>query len=140
MTDHGQVVLVDGEAELDHAVDARAKGVGLVQGEAAGQQRSLKQQQHQVLHRLVALVHVSALLQLLQYTYVHLMLGKILFVIFKLNVNPTPTVKRMCKKHARIADARHLPRGRSDSKDLPSIATEMSVHRYACSMLQIPKF
>ena len=34
---HGcDVVVVDGEAELDHAVDAAAEGVGLVQGEAAG--------------------------------------------------------------------------------------------------------
>ena len=57
--------LVQGEAELDHPVDAVAEGVGVVQREAAGQHRRLEQQQHQVLHRLVALVRVRPLLQLL---------------------------------------------------------------------------
>ena len=47
-------------------VDAAAKGVGLVQAEARGEQRGLEQQHDQVLHRLVALVCVSALAQLLQ--------------------------------------------------------------------------
>mmetsp|Transcript_6459 Transcript_6459/g.16731 ORF Transcript_6459/g.16731 Transcript_6459/m.16731 type:complete len:555 (+) Transcript_6459:414-2078(+) len=57
-------VLVDGQAQLHHAVDAARESVGLIQREAARQQSGLKQQQDQVLHRLVALVCVGALAQL----------------------------------------------------------------------------
>lgn len=64
---HLQVsILVDAEAQLDHAVDAGAEGVGLVQGEAGDEQRLLEQQQHQVLDGPVALVGVRALPDLLQ--------------------------------------------------------------------------
>merc|ERR1719313_1970815 len=59
-----EVVLVDGEAELDHAVDAPGEGVGLVQGEARGEERGLEEEEHQVLHGLVALVGLGALAEL----------------------------------------------------------------------------
>jgi hypothetical protein len=49
-------VLVDGETQLDHAVNAPAEGVGLIQREAGGEHRRLEEQQHQVLDGLVALV------------------------------------------------------------------------------------
>ena len=48
-----------------HTEDAVSKCGGVVQGEAAGQQAGLEEQQDQVLHRLVALVSVSTLPQLL---------------------------------------------------------------------------
>merc|ERR1719164_289063 len=50
------VVVLDGEAELDHAVDAAGKGRGLVEREARGEERRLEEQVHEVLNRLVALV------------------------------------------------------------------------------------
>ena len=54
-------VLVDGETELDHAVDAAAEGVGLVEGEARGEQRGLEEEEDEILDGLVALVRVRAL-------------------------------------------------------------------------------
>ena len=56
--------VVDGQAQLDHAVDAPAERVRLVQAEARGEQRGLEEQQHKVLDRLVALVRLGALAQL----------------------------------------------------------------------------
>merc|ERR1712205_213448 len=50
------VVVLDGEAELDHAVDAAGEGGGLVEREARGEQRGLEEQVDEVLDRLVALV------------------------------------------------------------------------------------
>jgi hypothetical protein len=46
-------------------VDAAGKRVWLVEAEARGQQRCLKQQHHKVLDRLVAFVGVRPLLELL---------------------------------------------------------------------------
>lgn len=59
-------VLIDGQAQLDHAVNASAKGVGLVQAEAAHEQGLLVQQQHQVLDGAVALVGLRSLPDLLE--------------------------------------------------------------------------
>merc|ERR1712127_874111 len=59
------VVLLDGEAELDHAVDAAGEGGGLVEREARGEQRGLEEQVHEVLDRLVALVGGALGLELL---------------------------------------------------------------------------
>mmetsp|Transcript_17764 Transcript_17764/g.57462 ORF Transcript_17764/g.57462 Transcript_17764/m.57462 type:complete len:716 (-) Transcript_17764:251-2398(-) len=58
------IVLVDAEAELDHAVDAGAEGVGVVEREARGEHGGLEQQEHEILDGLVALVRVAALLEL----------------------------------------------------------------------------
>merc|ERR1712087_622385 len=50
------VVVVDRQAELDEAVDARGEGRGLVQGEARGQQRGVVEEPDEVLDGLVRLV------------------------------------------------------------------------------------
>merc|ERR1711988_1515388 len=50
------VVVLDREAELDHAVDAAGKRGGLIEREARREQRRLKQEVDEVLDRLVALV------------------------------------------------------------------------------------
>ncbi len=47
-------------------VDSGAKGAGLIQAEARGEQGSLVQQQHQILDCLVTLVCICTLAQLLQ--------------------------------------------------------------------------
>ncbi len=47
-------------------VDSGAKGAGLIQAEARGEQGSLVQQQHQILDRLVTFVCICTLAQLLQ--------------------------------------------------------------------------
>ena len=52
-------------AGAHHAEDAVPESGGVVQGEAAGEEAGLEEQEHQVLHRLVALVSVSTLPQLL---------------------------------------------------------------------------
>eukprot|EP00959_Pyramimonas_sp_CCMP1952_P094284 1972302-Pyramimonas_sp.AAC.1 len=57
-------ILVDAEAELDHAVDAAAEGGGLVQGEAGGEEGGLEEQQHEVLDGLVRLVSLGTLAKL----------------------------------------------------------------------------
>mmetsp|Transcript_76115 Transcript_76115/g.214372 ORF Transcript_76115/g.214372 Transcript_76115/m.214372 type:complete len:252 (-) Transcript_76115:360-1115(-) len=57
------VVVVDAEAELDHAVDAARELRGLVQVEARGQQRGVEEQPDQVLDRLVRLVRGRLLLE-----------------------------------------------------------------------------
>merc|ERR1712224_376252 len=49
-------VLLEGQAELDHAVDAAREGGRLVEREARGEQARLEEQVHQVLDGLVALV------------------------------------------------------------------------------------
>mmetsp|Transcript_12723 Transcript_12723/g.20591 ORF Transcript_12723/g.20591 Transcript_12723/m.20591 type:complete len:561 (-) Transcript_12723:637-2319(-) len=71
-------VLLDGQAELDHAMDAPAEGVGLLQREARGEQRRLEEQQHEVLHRLVRLVGVGTLAQLLHDDVVRVDLERLL--------------------------------------------------------------
>merc|ERR1719426_300375 len=50
------VVVLDREAELDHAVDAASESGRLVEREARRQQRRLEEQVDEVLDRLVALV------------------------------------------------------------------------------------
>mmetsp|Transcript_23684 Transcript_23684/g.67877 ORF Transcript_23684/g.67877 Transcript_23684/m.67877 type:complete len:618 (-) Transcript_23684:487-2340(-) len=59
------VVVLDREAELDHAVDAAGKGGGLVEREARGEEGRLEEQVDQVLDRLVALVGGRLRLELL---------------------------------------------------------------------------
>merc|ERR1719460_1115120 len=59
------VVVLDGEAELDHAVDAAGEGGRLVEREAGGEQRGLEEQVHQVLDGLVPLVRRRLGLELL---------------------------------------------------------------------------
>mmetsp|Transcript_98056 Transcript_98056/g.253588 ORF Transcript_98056/g.253588 Transcript_98056/m.253588 type:complete len:206 (-) Transcript_98056:1795-2412(-) len=58
------VVIVDAQAQLDHAVDAAGKLRRLVKVEAGGEQGGVEQQPDQVLHRLVRLVRRCLLLQL----------------------------------------------------------------------------
>mmetsp|Transcript_77935 Transcript_77935/g.170723 ORF Transcript_77935/g.170723 Transcript_77935/m.170723 type:complete len:651 (-) Transcript_77935:325-2277(-) len=58
------IVVVDAQAQLDHAVDAASELSGLVQVEARGQQRRVEEQPDQVLDSLVGLVGGSLLLQL----------------------------------------------------------------------------
>merc|ERR1719198_2573125 len=58
------VVVVDAQAEFDHAVDAPRELRGLVQVEARGQQRSVEQKPDQILDGLVGLVCCGLLLQL----------------------------------------------------------------------------
>ena len=62
------LVLVNRQAKLDHPVDAAAKDVGVLQAEARGEQRGVKEQQDQLLDRLVALVSLCPLPELLQTT------------------------------------------------------------------------
>ena len=50
------VIVVDAEAELDHAVDAAGELGRLIQVEAGGEERSVEEQPDQVLHRLVRLI------------------------------------------------------------------------------------
>jgi len=47
------IVVVDAEAELDHAVNAACELSGLVEVEAGGEQRGVEQEPNQVLHGLV---------------------------------------------------------------------------------------
>merc|ERR1712224_340025 len=49
------VVVLDREAELDHAVDARGERGGLVEREARREERGLEEEVDEVLDRLVAL-------------------------------------------------------------------------------------
>ena len=49
------------QAKFDHPVDAVGVGLGVVQGEARGEQGGLEQQDDQVLHSLVVLVDVGLL-------------------------------------------------------------------------------
>merc|ERR1712054_41903 len=58
-------VLLDGEAELNHAVDAAREGRRLVEREARGEQRRLEEEVDEVLDRLVALVGGGLRLELL---------------------------------------------------------------------------
>ena len=62
----GLVAQVLTKAQLDHPVYAVGVGLGVIKGEPGGQQRRLKQEDHQVLHRLVVLVHLRLLPQGLQ--------------------------------------------------------------------------
>mmetsp|Transcript_40471 Transcript_40471/g.120726 ORF Transcript_40471/g.120726 Transcript_40471/m.120726 type:complete len:506 (+) Transcript_40471:132-1649(+) len=57
-------ILVNAEAELDHAVDAAGKCVGLLKAEARRKQRRLEQKHHEVLDGAVRLVRVRARLKL----------------------------------------------------------------------------
>jgi len=59
------VVLVDGQAQLDHAVDAACELSGFLQVEAAGEQTGVEQQPDEVAHGLVTPVRVRALLEFL---------------------------------------------------------------------------
>merc|ERR1712216_656724 len=61
----GLVVVLDGEAELDHAVDAAGKGRRLVEREAGSQEARLEEQVDEVLDGLVALVGGGLGLELL---------------------------------------------------------------------------
>merc|ERR1712070_456431 len=58
------VIVIDAQAELDHAVDTSSKLGGLVQVEARSQEGSVKQQPNQVLHSLVRFVGSCLLLEL----------------------------------------------------------------------------
>lgn len=62
----GSVCLVDRKAELDHAVDAGAEDVGVVQAEARGEQGGVEEQQDELLDRLIACVCLCPVPQLLQ--------------------------------------------------------------------------
>merc|ERR1712224_410768 len=59
------VVVLDREAELDHAVDARGERGGLVEREAQREERGLEEEVDEVLDRLVALVRRRLRLELL---------------------------------------------------------------------------
>merc|ERR1719371_10924 len=59
------VVVLDREAELDHAVDARGERGGLVEREARREERGLEEEVDEVLDRLVALVRRRLRLELL---------------------------------------------------------------------------
>merc|ERR1712224_1119868 len=59
------VVVLDREAELDHAVDARGDRGGLVEREARREERGLEEEVDEVLDRLVALVRRRLRLELL---------------------------------------------------------------------------
>merc|ERR1711912_62907 len=61
----GLVVVLDGEAELDHAVDAAGEGGGLVEGEARREEGGLEEQVDEVLDGLVTLVGGGLGLELL---------------------------------------------------------------------------
>merc|ERR1712054_266562 len=58
-------VLLDGEAELNHAVNAAREGRRLVEREARGEERRLEEEVDEVLDRLVALVGGGLRLELL---------------------------------------------------------------------------
>ena len=58
------VIVVDAEAELDHAVDAAGELGGLVQVKAGGEERGVEQQPDEILDGLVGLVSGRLLLQL----------------------------------------------------------------------------
>merc|ERR1712159_868087 len=59
------VVVLNGQAKLDHAVDAAGKGGGLVEREARGEERRLEEQVDKVLDGLVTLVSSGLRLELL---------------------------------------------------------------------------
>ena len=59
------VFLVNGEAKLDHTVDAGAEDVGVIQAEAGGEQGGVKEQQNELLDSLVTGVSLSTISQLL---------------------------------------------------------------------------
>mmetsp|Transcript_16272 Transcript_16272/g.29323 ORF Transcript_16272/g.29323 Transcript_16272/m.29323 type:complete len:725 (-) Transcript_16272:113-2287(-) len=58
------LVLVDAEAELDHAVDPGSKSVGLIEAESRAEEGSLEEEKDEVLDGLVGLVSVAPLLEL----------------------------------------------------------------------------
>merc|ERR1719488_130642 len=53
------VILINGQTQLDHAVNAGSKGGGLIQGEARGKHRGVEEQPDEVLDSLVVLVLLS---------------------------------------------------------------------------------
>merc|ERR1719311_253016 len=59
------VVVLDGEAELDHAVDAARERGRLVEREARGEQRRLEEQVNEVLYRFIAFIRCGLGLELL---------------------------------------------------------------------------
>lgn len=59
------VIIIDGEAKFDHAVDAASELSGLIQVEARCQERGVEEQPDQILHCLVGLVCSRLLPQLL---------------------------------------------------------------------------
>ena len=58
------LVVINGEAELDHAVNAGSEGGRLVKGEAGCQKGSVEQQPDQVSDRFVTPVLIGLLLEL----------------------------------------------------------------------------
>merc|ERR1711937_878426 len=50
------VILINGQTQLDHAVNAGSKGGGLIQGEARGKHRGVEKEPDEVLDSLVILV------------------------------------------------------------------------------------
>mmetsp|Transcript_36757 Transcript_36757/g.79203 ORF Transcript_36757/g.79203 Transcript_36757/m.79203 type:complete len:528 (+) Transcript_36757:116-1699(+) len=58
------VIIIDGEAKFDHAVDAASELSGLIQVEARCQERGVEEQPDQILHCLVGLVCSCLLLKL----------------------------------------------------------------------------
>ena len=68
-------VLIDGEAELDHSVDARAEDVGVIQTEARRQQCGVEQQKNKLFDGFVALVGIRSLPQLLHLMPVLVIIG-----------------------------------------------------------------
>mmetsp|Transcript_513 Transcript_513/g.1103 ORF Transcript_513/g.1103 Transcript_513/m.1103 type:complete len:411 (-) Transcript_513:1067-2299(-) len=58
------LVLVDGESEFDHAVDAAGELGGVIEGEAGGEERGVEEEPDEVLDGLVGLVRRRLLLEL----------------------------------------------------------------------------
>ena len=58
--------LINGEAKLNHAMDASAEDIGVIQAEAGGEQGGVEEQQDEFLHCLVTRVCLCAIPQLLQ--------------------------------------------------------------------------
>mmetsp|Transcript_2822 Transcript_2822/g.5959 ORF Transcript_2822/g.5959 Transcript_2822/m.5959 type:complete len:300 (+) Transcript_2822:299-1198(+) len=85
------IVLLDGEAKLDHAVDAASESRWLVQREARGEQRGLEEQVDEILDRLVALVGGGLGLELLHDRVLRVDLHRLL--------------RRHVRRHGRVAQS-----------------------------------
>ena len=57
------LIVFDGETELDHSVDSVGELRGIVKGESGSQEGSFEQQPDQILNGLVALIGIALLLQ-----------------------------------------------------------------------------
>merc|ERR1712137_876545 len=59
----GNIILVNAQTKLDHAVDTASEGGGLIEVEARGQQRGVEQEPDEVFHSFVVFVLISACAQ-----------------------------------------------------------------------------